>query len=315
MRKTVVSLICIIALGLSLSLSACAAGEGYADVPASAWYAEAVQRVSDAGLMVGTGAGRFSPDGTFTRAQLATVLHRLAGEPPATGADSFTDTPRGAWYADAVRWAAGSGLVRGYGDGRFGPNDPVTQEQLVTLLWRYAGEPEPTTTSTTPGASDYAQAALTWAGEQGLLAFSLAPREAATRAQVAALLAAFLQRERENMTITLQIDGQPVNVDWLDNETVAALKTQLQTGPLTVTTHRYGGFEQVGSLGFTLPRNDVETVTAPGDIVLYAGNQLVLFYGENTWAYTRLGRLTGLSPAAVKTLLNAETVTLTLVAA
>ena len=98
--------------------------------------------------------------------------------------------------------------------------------------------------------------------------------------------------EGENTEMKMLIDQTPVTVEWEDNEAVAALKEAVKNGPLTVRMSMYGGFEQVGSLGMSLPRSDTRITTSPGDVILYAGNQLVVFYGSNTWAYTRLGHIT-----------------------
>ena len=90
-----------------------------------------------------------------------------------------------------------------------------------------------------------------------------------------------------------------------------ALKELVQENPLTVSMSRYGGFEQVGSLGLRLPSSDVQTTTTPGDIVLYSSNQIVIFYGSNSWAYTRLGKL-DLPYQQIQDLLNTASVTVTL---
>ncbi len=116
---------------------------GYTDIPEGAWYAEAAEYCAANGLMNGTGEGRFSPDGAVSRAMLAAVLYRLAGSPSVPdGESAFTDVPGGAWYAGAVNWAGQKGYMVGYGGGRFGPEDPVTREQLAAALWRYMGSPE-----------------------------------------------------------------------------------------------------------------------------------------------------------------------------
>ncbi|MBQ9685652.1 MAG: hypothetical protein IJV41_03760 [Oscillospiraceae bacterium] len=105
-----------------------------------------------------------------------------------------------------------------------------------------------------------------------------------------------MQTEAEEETeMKLLIGEAEVAVQWEDNESVAALRELVADGPLTIAMSMYGGFEQVGSVGTSLPRNDVQTVTKAGDIVLYAGNQIVIFYGSNSWAYTRLGKVTDLS--------------------
>ena len=88
--------------------------------------------------------------------------------------------------------------------------------------------------------------------------------------------------------MTLKINGEDYPVEWEDNESVEALK---ELCPLTVEMSMYGGFEQVGSLGTSLPRNDKQITTGYGDIVLYSGDQIVVFYGSNSWAYTRLGHI------------------------
>ena len=113
-------------------------------------------------------------------------------------------------------------------------------------------------------------------------------------------------------TLHLFINDREIAVNWEDNESVKALIDLASSGPLTVQMSMYGGFEQVGSLGTTLPRNDSQTTTQSGDIVLYSGNQIVIFYGSNSWAYTRLGKVADQSPAEMKTLLGSGDVTVTL---
>lgn len=92
--------------------------------------------------------------------------------------------------------------------------------------------------------------------------------------------------------LNLYIDNTKVSVTWLDNEAVSKLKEVAQNNPVEIDMSRYGGFEQVGSIGTTLPRADTQMTTSPGDIVLYSGDQLVVFYGSNSWAYTGLGHIT-----------------------
>ena len=89
----------------------------------------------------------------------------------------------------------------------------------------------------------------------------------------------------------LLVDGQQVPVIWAQNEATEALCQLAKSGPVTISAHRYGGFEQVGELPRSLPRKDTQITTVPGDIVLYNGNSMVLFYGSNTWNYTKLGHI------------------------
>lgn len=110
----------------------------------------------------------------------------------------------------------------------------------------------------------------------------------------------------------MKINDISVAVRWEDNESVAALADLVREAPLTITMSPYGGFEQVGPIGQSLPRNDVQTVTESGDIVLYSGNQIVVFYGSNSWAYTRLGHITDKTPSEMAELLGNGVVTITI---
>ena len=480
--KRTISILMMLILMLMAGLPACGENEpGYGDVPADAWYGEAVTALREKGVMNGVGDNRFDPEGVFTRAQLATVLYRLAGTPDVRGEDGFSDTQPGAWYADAVLWASQNGIVNGYGNGLFGTNDPTTQEQLAVMLWRSAGayvlggeyaDPD----GAENAASAWAFDAVRWARVDGLLtdAVPFAPTRPAARAQVADMVYRYLRlldrfsdadavsgatpeaendaapeaesgsgvlvayfsctgttekiagyiadslgaavfritpetpyteadlnygdsgsrttREQndpdarpavsgrvadldaydviflgypiwwgqapkilytfvesydlsgktivpfctsgssgigssaENLrrsapdavwlegrrfsgstaaetvaqwvggldpegkegTMKLKIGETEVPVTWEDNPSVAALRKLL---PLTIRMSMYGGFEQVGPIGQSIERNDAEIKTISGDIVLYAGNQIVIFYGSNSWAYTRLGHV------------------------
>lgn len=110
--------------------------------------------------------------------------------------------------------------------------------------------------------------------------------------------------------LSLTINGQNVSVLWEDNESVEALKDLVKNNSLRIQMSMYGGFEQVGSLGTSLPRNDRQTTTTAGDIVLYSGNQIVVFYGSNAWAYTRLGHITDKNTTEMTELLGNGNVTI-----
>lgn len=119
------------------------------------------------------------------------------------------------------------------------------------------------------------------------------------------------QTEQTEQTSALQmtIGGTSVSVVWEDNDAVQALKELCKDQPLTIAMSMYGGFEQVGSIGTALPQDDVQTTTSAGDIVLYSGDQMVVFYGSNTWAYTRLGHISDQSADGMAELLsNGDTV-------
>ena len=118
-------------------------------------------------------------------------------------------------------------------------------------------------------------------------------------------------KEEEEPMMQMKINDTPVTVAWENNASVSALK-ELAADGLTIQMSMYGGFEQVGSIGQRLPSSDVQTSTSSGDIVLYSSNQLVVFYGSNSWAYTRLGHITDKTPEEMRTLLSNGDVTITL---
>lgn len=109
---------------------------------------------------------------------------------------------------------------------------------------------------------------------------------------------------QETEVMVLSIGGESVSVAWEDNESVEALRNLVSSKPLTIQMSMYDGFEQVGSIGTSLPRNDEQTTTEAGDIVLYSGDQIVLFYGSNSWAYTSLGKVTDKTAAEMEELLG-----------
>jgi hypothetical protein len=109
--------------------------------------------------------------------------------------------------------------------------------------------------------------------------------------------------------MVLRINDQVVQVEWEDNESVEALKELASNGTITIEMSMYGGFEQVGPVGTDLPRNDEQTTTSPGDIVLYSGDQIVVFYGSNSWAYTKLGKIQNMSEEDLRSFLGSSDVT------
>ena len=180
----------------------------FGDLTAAAWYHDGVHYCLENGLMRGVSGGKFLPDGSTTRAQLVTILWRLEGSPKTTGAVRFNDTAGGAWYTEAVRWAAGCGVVKGYDSKHFGPNDAVTREQMVTILYRYAQYKgydvsigEDTNILSFNDAltiSGYSIPAMQWACGSSLMTgtrrdggMALASRDTTTRAQTATLLTRF----------------------------------------------------------------------------------------------------------------------------
>lgn len=124
------------------------------------------------------------------------------------------------------------------------------------------------------------------------------------------------ENEQTDMEKTLKfyINSTEVEVSWEVNQSVNALKELVRNEDLTIGMSMYGGFEQVGSIGTSLVRNDSQITTQPGDIVLYSGNQIVVFYGSNSWSYTRLGKITDRDAQQLKELLGNGNVTITITA-
>lgn len=167
---------------------------GFTDVPADAWYAGAVAWAVEQGITSGTGNGKFSPDGSCTRAQMVTFLWRVNGSPGIGTANPFSDVSSDAYYYDAVLWAVEQGITGGTGDGKFSPDAPCTRAQMATFLWRANGSPE--VTGTTPfsdvSAGTYYYNAVLWAYERkitnGTGGRKFSPDATCTRAQMVQML-------------------------------------------------------------------------------------------------------------------------------
>ena len=457
MKKRVLSLIAAVCMMCCLTMTSCSAAEvpsasgrtdvnsatltsetqptaAFTDVPADAPYAQAVAWCKENGLMAGVDGNRFDPNGTLTRAMLATVLYRAAGSPAVSGTSVFSDAEAGAWYTDAAIWAAEQKLIQGYGNSVFGVNDPVTKEQLTVILGRYAGESPvwtgdaslavPATraeiavelydklntednpvmkskilvayfsaTNTTRPLAEYAADIL------NADLYEIVPEVPYTEADLAYYTNGRADQEQNDSSARPAISGSVDNMadydvvflgypiwhgqapkiiytflesydftgktivpfctshssgigssdtnlhplasganwfagrrfasgtsrstmeEWIsglelpshnesaatkinvsfnghtypatlaDNSSAKAFAELLKNGPLTVSAHDYGSFEKVGALGATLPRNDEQITTSPGDIILYQGNQITVYYAENSWSFTRLGKI------------------------
>ena len=178
----------------------------FTDVRRGDWFYDDVRYAYEKGIMTGTSAALFSPNAKLTRGMIVTILYRMENSPAVSAAPGFTDVKAGEWYSAAVAWAAANGIVTGYSETMFGPNDPVTREQLSAILYRYAiykGMSAVTTEENLSHFADgesispYAVSAMNWAVGAGLINGAdnrLLPGESASRAQVAAIIHRYLER-------------------------------------------------------------------------------------------------------------------------
>ena len=508
--KRYAALLLTLMMALSLTVTAFAAVDdtGFSDVDSDAWYAEAVMYCKEHNLMAGIGNDLFAPESNLTRAQLAAVLYRIEGTPAVSGTDAFTDTPDGAWYSDAVLWASQQNLVGGYGGGIFGPDDPVSREQMTAILWRYADSPATASENVftdEPDIANYAASAVDWADNNNIVRpvsnRTFAPKSNTTRAQVADALMNFDRIQKPTTTVPPSPNSTPSeynrvliayfsatnntesianhlkaildadiyeivpetpytsadlnyntdcranreqndssarpaisgNVDameqydviflgypiwwgqapkiistflesydfsgktivpfctsgssgigssatnlhslastaiWMDgqrfggsasrstvetwvtglnlpigtdnaqagpaqaaenssmlnltingitltatlaeNSSAQALRELLADGPITIDMRDYGNMEKVGSLGTSLPTNNEQINTQPGDIILYQGNQITIYYNTNSWSLTRLGKINDITAQELRVLLGSGDVSVTL---
>lgn len=178
----------------------------FTDLDVNAWYHDGIHFCLDNGMMAGYGNGIFGPNNQLSRAMLVQILYNCENHPTVTGGSVFDDVADGAWYCDAVTWAAENGIVGGYGNGKYGPDDPITREQLAAILWRYAkykgydvsvGEDTNILSYTDAfEISEYAVPAFQWACGAGVIEgvtkSTLVPQGNATRAQAATMLMRFV---------------------------------------------------------------------------------------------------------------------------
>ena len=179
---------------------------GYVDVNKGDWCFDAVQYVSDRGIMTGPSAGKFDPQGSLTRGMLVQILYALEGKPQNDFVADFSDVNQGDWFYDAVNWAKENKVAGGYPDQTFRPNEPVTREQLAVMLKAYAGDDasggaDIDSYADAYAVSDWAKDAVQWAVAEGLIAGregnKIAPTEYATRAEVAQIMKNFCEKMKK----------------------------------------------------------------------------------------------------------------------
>ena len=178
----------------------------YTDVSWDHWAYTAIKRMYTRGLMVGVNETTFAPDQKMSRAMLAVILYARAGQPAVEAANPFTDVPADSWYTDAVIWAADNGIVSGFGDGTFRPNDALTRAQAAVMLCAFAAftQDDVTARADLSAYSDagqipsWAMDAMQWANARQLIigrdSAHLAPTAATTRAEMASILSAYIRK-------------------------------------------------------------------------------------------------------------------------
>lgn len=248
----------------------------FTDVKKTDWFYEAVQYVYENGMMSGTGKTTFSPDTTTTRGMIVTILHRMEGSPTVVG-ETFTDAADGQYYSDAVSWASANGIVSGYGNGKFGPDNPITREQMAAILYRYAQykgydvsqSADLSKYTDAEQVSSYAKTAIAWANAEGLINgvtwTTLVPQGNATRAQVATILMRFCTSVAP-VSYTVTFDYNYGNKGVYKTVTVESGETVDKPANPTRSGYSFNGWYTAEQNG---EKFDFDTVISE-DITLYA---------------------------------------------
>lgn len=296
MKKRLLAIFLVLTMVLTiLPISALAANQAsFRDVASDAWYYNAVNYAFTQGIMSGVGGNDFSPETNLTRAQLCQILYNIEGKPSA-GSGTFSDVGKSAWYSNAVNWAAAHSIVNGTGGGLFSPDGPVSREQMVTILHRYAtykdySLSEPTTLENYTDAeqlNDWAGDAMCWAVSEGIISgtttTTISPQGSATRAQAATILMRFCQRmEAKEAFLAKDMDDfrgeEIINFDASEETNFAVLAEDV------LVSESSAGANQIVSAdedeGIYVFSNIDETIStlSPGDI-------LYLTYGSGESDY------------------------------
>jgi hypothetical protein len=223
--------------------------------------------------------GMFTPDGQFSREQAATMIRnicRVLGIDTANPPDSnFADLEIASdWAVEGINFVRANGIMQGTSGNNFSPKRTYTRQESIFTFNNMSVEllKEPETE---------------------------APTHPSTQSE-------------DNNIMYLHIGERVLTATFADNSSAEALKKLLAAGDITINMSDYGGFEKVGSLGTNLPTNNVSITSEPGDLILYQGNQLVIFYAPNTWSYTRLGKINNVTHEELRTILGSGNVTVTL---
>lgn len=252
-RLLAAALVCCMVLGALPFAGFAATAKDFGDVTPNSWFYEDVRFVCEKGIMIGTSDQTFSPNVAMSRAMLTTVLYRLAGSPAVEAAVVFSDVPTNQWYSDAITWASEDRVVEGYGNDLFGPDDPITREQLVTMLYQYACKTGSDITESKALDSfndaaevhEWALDAMQWAYAAGVVigrsSQRLAPRASATRAEAAAMLHRFIQNrmpetdtpEDAELTVSLHNFAASESDIYLNTETSVTFTVDVEVSRQT----------------------------------------------------------------------------------
>lgn len=301
MKKKVLSLLlsCVLTLGLlpsgALAAEANVGTLPFSDIPAGAWYYDAVALAAKDGWITGVAATRFAPDEAMTRGMLVTVLHRLAGTPKAVKQTPFSDVAAGTWYYNAVEWAGANGIVTGY-DGAFAPNSPVTREQAAAILQRFAkfqgrdtsGTDKLADFSDASAVSAWARDAMGWAVSSALIngtdSGQLAPQAGATRAQMAVILSRYTNatalEKRSDAYLAQFLKGNFATFYNDSDETMQKSTTADQLSELWAATIQSIGAPSKVSAGVYGKTQGYNTVAVSVECTLYKLNVTFVYDSE-----------------------------------
>lgn len=312
MKKRLFAILAVLTFAVSSTAYAADPVTGFSDIPEGAPYAQAVKYCRDNGLMNGTSATEFTPDESTSRAMLITILYRQQNASVSdTAANAFADVAADAWYYDAVRWGAANGLVSGIDAAHFSPEDLLTREQILTILWRTAESPAADAAAlpyTDANAiSSYARTAAAWAYENGIVGAeagaTLSPAGYISRAELAQTLYNFLNAPTaqpapdETPDIHVTVGDASFDVVLYDSATTRLLMTQVpETNMMLPTSYDLNGVCKYYDIPMSyhdalqLTTEPVTSVKA-GDLLLDDNNRLYLYYQDSAVSgeYLRVG--------------------------
>ena len=294
--KRIMALALVIAMMIGVLPSVFSANvAGFTDVKDDAWYAKYVEYVVFQDLMIGTSTNTFEPESPLTRAMTATVLWRMAGEPPFYNKSTFTDLTED-WYMNAVAWAQSKKIVNGVTTTTFEPDTFATREQIVAMLWRYAGSPKAEGDylkdyTDAASISSYAKDAFNWAISVGIIngwRHKLTPRDNATRAEFAKMIYQYAEITKP---CTHTWDGGKVTKEATCTEAGEMLYTCTKCGetkiaPIPAKGHHYGDDGKCTDCGAEKPVDPTEptTPTEPDESTVV--ENVVIYYPKESKVMT-----------------------------